>query len=473
MSRDPRVVDRLAVARASSFSGMRMHADGASERLRLGRLDWHDGGSILTEKRESMKRRVEVGHRRLALFYPYRYWATFAALDDLCAILGQAGWEIDLFAPATPGPASHVEGSFRGVKVRHDRTYWFDRQGLTLPSVFKWHGGRPVSFAVIRIVRPLRRALRDAAVHLGLGARRDGSYVCCMGFDQEGLSAAARLAIPGGIAFAYWSLEVPPRCTEQDGHVSAARRREIRLHRLARFSVTQDSWRAALLARENQVDASSMLLVPNAPSGKASRQRSDWAIRELGVRADQRLVVSAGHLAAWSAPEELIASAAAWPEPYTLLLHSRSPLTELETRRYLRLIDTVGKGRTILSDRRLSRSDYRAMLASCYAGLAYYDPDCSGLRDDNVYVLGLSSGKVADCLQNGLPVVASALPGLADLLTGQDCGVCIRCVSDIGPALDLIERHYTRMTRNACRCFDERLELSRQLQPLLEALDAL
>ena len=420
-----------------------------------------------------MKEAVDSGHRRLALFYPYPYWATFAALDDLCALLRQAGWQIDLFAPATPDPASHVEGSFRGVRVRHDCTYLFDRQGLTLPSVFTKHGGRPVSFGVLRLVRPLRRALRRAVVHLGLGPRRDKSYACCIGFDQEGLSAAARFAIPSGVALAYWSLEVAPRCTGQDGHMSAPKRREIRLHRISRFSVTQDSWRAEFLARENQVDASGMLLVPNAPTGKATRQRSDWAMREFGVRADKRLVVSAGHLAAWSAPEELIASAATWSEPYTLLLHSRSPLTELETRRYRRLIDTVGQGRTILSDRRLCRSDYRAMLASCYAGLAFYDSDFAGMRDDNVYLMGLSSGKVADCLQNGLPVIASALPGLADLLIVHDCGVCIRYASDIGPALDVLERHYDAMTRNACRCFDEQLELSSQLQPLLEALDAL
>jgi hypothetical protein len=63
-----------------------------------------------------MKKADEAGHRRLALFYPYRYWATFAALDDLGALLGQAGWQIDLLAPATPDPASHVEGSFRGIK---------------------------------------------------------------------------------------------------------------------------------------------------------------------------------------------------------------------------------------------------------------------------------------------------------------------------------------------------------------------
>jgi hypothetical protein len=125
-----------------------------------------------------------------------------------------------------------------------------------------------------------------------------------------------------------------------------------------------------------------------------------------------------------------------------------------------------------ISDARLARPKYQELVAGCEIGLAFYDPDFSGRRDMNVYVMGLASGKVADYLQKGLPVIASRLPGLEDLLRDWRCGVCVDSLDEVAGAIRVIDADLGAMSHGARACFDQVLELARNVEPLLEALSA-
>jgi hypothetical protein len=54
-----------------------------------------------------------------------------------------------------------------------------------------------------------------------------------------------------------------------------------------------------------------------------------------------------------------------------------------------------------------------------------------------------------------------------------ECGVCVDTPDEIREALDTIFQDYARYSSNACRCFDEALELERHFQGVIERLTRL
>jgi len=113
---------------------------------------------------------------------------------------------------------------------------------------------------------------------------------------------------------------------------------------------------------------------------------------------------------------------------------------------------------------------FRDLVDSADIGLALYEPRSAGPKGPvvrNIELIGYSSGKLANYLQSGLPIVTSDLVGLRDLAVGFGCGRCVRSVAEVRPALEEIMTTYGAFVDRACRAFDERLELGTHFTPVL------
>ena len=411
----------------------------------------------------------------LAVLYPYVYWSTFPMLHDFLDLLVRRGWNVDLIVPHDSDSDSPVS-DLPGVCFRVRDRYLFDSVGVRVPSALSHHGGRSYRRLVVHVSRPLARVawrlLRRARGLLG----DQTTYDCVLAIDAEGLGAASRLVGNAGTPIVYWSLEIDFLDGWSASKHRRAKAREVRLHHRAALTVSQDPWRASALEQENGLrpDPGNVLLVPNAAAGDASQRRTSFAEDYLGIPSTARIVLYAGHLRDWAQVRQLIGVAAGWPEPYLLVLHSRRRLTDAETRAWQSAIESGGSAdKVVLSGRPLDRVTFECLLRSCHIGLALYDPCAAGRCNRNVQLMGWSSGKIADYLQCGLPVIASRLPGIAELLENNDCGVCVTGADDVARAIRDVDVRYSEMSRQACECFDQHLRLDRTAEPLLAALQDL
>jgi hypothetical protein len=108
--------------------------------------------------------------------------------------------------------------------------------------------------------------------------------------------------------------------------------------------------------------------------------------------------------------------------------------------------------------------------------VALYEPRFRGPdvpADRNIELMGYASGKVANYLHGGLPIVTSDLVGLRDLSEGRGCGHCVRSASEVRDALDAIMADREGFTERVCSAFDDCLELEKHFSPVVDRIIAL
>jgi len=88
-------------------------------------------------------------------------------------------------------------------------------------------------------------------------------------------------------------------------------------------------------------------------------------------------------------------------------------------------------------------------------------------------IMGLSSGKISDYLQHGLPIVVNEVIGPNELVNDYQCGVVVQHADRIAEALSQIFHNYADFSENACKCFDDMLELSANFKKVIQKIDSL
>src|SRR5262249_5061177 len=146
---------------------------------------------------------------------------------------------------------------------------------------------------------------------------------CFIGVDPDGLELAHQLAQGTTATLGYYSLEL----LLSSELVSDADRRtkqvERELSRQAAFVVVQDAARGQLLVDDNDLDERRLVLVPNAPLGPARRRPSAYWHRRFELPPEQRVLLHAGSLGAWTGIDQVVDSTPTWPSDWTLVVHTR------------------------------------------------------------------------------------------------------------------------------------------------------
>jgi glycosyltransferase involved in cell wall biosynthesis len=403
---------------------------------------------------------------RVAIFYPYNTLGVTRVLQDVSCILAESGYQVEIYATHSKTFPSPVFQS-PSISVITNQPALFEGLEIRLPEWTIGRGRKVYRRLLSNLFRPFfQRSLRQRHKRI--------PYVCLIGIDPLGLADAGSFADFLGVPFIYWSLEM----LYMDEIAKRADRRlkckEIEISRSASFTIIQDEWRGHALTRENGLDPAKMILVPNAPRGEARRSPDSFLHRRFGIQPERKIVLCAGQLGWWSMTKELVNAASSWPENYVLVMQSRQQLLTQDISALMSLADPR---RVIFSLDPVYSDEYRTMVDSASIGLAFYNPDFAGppLRHEkNMGLLGLSSGKLSDYLWCGLPVVVnSKVIGPQELINSYNCGICVSEPGQIKEALDKIFEFYDQYVVNACRCFDERLELDKHFRPVIGKLGEL
>jgi glycosyltransferase involved in cell wall biosynthesis len=290
------------------------------------------------------------------------------------------------------------------------------------------------------------------------------SYTCLIGIDPTGLILSALLAFILRTSYAYASLELYLWDELTAVHMRLMKRLERFVNRRCWFSIVQDQERARLLIAENRLAPDTVVLLPNSPLGPPTRGPSHYLHDKLHIPVEKRLILYAGALAEWTYTPELIASARDWPLEWVLVMHSRQRGNDIG-------LDPINYPWVKWSSQPVPYEELPALIASAAVGLVLYRNADTVWQGKNMTHVGLSSGKLAQYLRSGVPVVVLAFPGLCEIVERYHCGVCVKDVVQLPDAIATVLANHDHYVEGAASCFAEEFAFERHFAAVLTRLD--
>ena len=413
---------------------------------------------------------------RIAFFVvQYPLWCSPSLLNAAHA-LAERGYAVDIFTDSDL-PPHFVHGGHLPIRVyaagRRSRDAAARPASLTpnsLPRRLALRLSRAVPRAASLardlwkvLFRELPRTAR-CALHAWSATRSLGAYQCFVGAEVYGLAAATLAGRLRGVPTAYWSLELYPWRESRGLRPRAKKWLEYLCHRGASLTIVQDEARADFLAVDNGVARSSVVVVPAAPRGEATRGRGDFLRERLGIPASKKILLHAGTIDVWSCAAALAEAAQAWPDDWVLVLHGFGPREYVEEVRG----ECRVPGRVYISLDPVPYDQLDELIGSADVGLALYED--LGL---NHKLLGGASGKLSHYLKCGVPVIASGHPSLREVIEASGCGMCVESAAGVAAAARAIFDDYGRHRSNAFRCYEERLNFDNFFGEAARRIDSL
>ncbi|HEY2595228.1 MAG TPA: glycosyltransferase [Chloroflexota bacterium] len=413
---------------------------------------------------------------RLAIVYPRANLDTVPSLIGAAEQLAEAGHEVDVLTyrqagqpdPAFAAPnirlrSLGVEGladlSTAGLRGAVKRVGW-------LPSVAR----APLVRTYNVLGAGLAGGSRLAARARGAVAERETPYGCVIGVDPDGLRLAHEVS--RGAPLGYYSLELLLSYELSTPSERQLKAHERALSRQAAFVIVQDEQRGRLLAEDNALDWSRVVLVPNAPAGPARRRPDRYWHARFDLPESARVVVHSGSLGDWTGIEAIVDSVANWPDGWVLVIHTRF---DAESSAYVEGLRARADARRVyFSLKPVPRQEYDPLIDGADVGLAFYvTQGGSAFTQRNVQTIGLSSGKLAYYLRAGLPVIVNRASSIAEVVERDDLGVAVDGAPGIAAALQQVADAYDRYSAGALSFFDQHLDFTRAFGEVVRRVDAL
>lgn len=288
-----------------------------------------------------------------------------------------------------------------------------------------------------------------------------------IGVDADGIRIAAYFSKQNGTPLGMISYEIffsgEADRFEKEQEIEACSNIE--------FAVVQDFLRGQLLCLQNRIPTEKLIYVPVGGRGAVRGERHHFLHDQLKIPREQKIAILAGSVCRWSMADRLILSTCDWPPDWTLVLHCRYGIEEIECHVLSLIEQRKAQNRIFISDIQVSRvTDLSKILASVDLGLAFYKPTYeSKYVGKNIRYIGLSSGKIATYLQHGVPVACNDIGVIADLVRECDVGIVMGSPEELPRLLKIIGN---KERRDNCFDFFERyLDLNRNHRRLLDTID--
>lgn len=237
---------------------------------------------------------------------------------------------------------------------------------------------------------------------------------------------------------------------------------ERKANRNALFTVEFDETRAELLRKDNQLAPGSIMVVPNAPPGKADIKKEQYWHDKFKIKKEKKIVLYTGGIADYNLTYEIISTIETWPENVVLVMHCLAIKEAIEE-----LINFAYrfKGEIYFSTDIVPFSEINKLYASCDIGFAMY-----GNHDLNHKYTGMSSGKLFNFMKACVPIITNDTPSCKKAVEETGCGVCVNNISKIGSAIKKILKNEENYRSNCLKTFSS-FSFDRNYKKLMEAIE--
>lgn len=389
--------------------------------------------------------------KRIAIVYPGANLDSIPTVHSALVLLAQAGYQVDVF---TQFDAAHLKPAFEDARI------------TILPAYIPGRSERPAHL----------RLLPGRAYWAGmlLARHRKTPYRCVIGVDPAGLLKTSLITRWINVPIAYLSLELMLSYELTTDEDRALKAQEVTLSRQAAFVIIQDPERGELLIQDNGLSPEKVFYVPNAPLGAARFQRSDYLKDKLGLSPETKIILATGSIGVHFGTFDLLRSVRDWPDDWVLVVHTRSRMTESMRDWLAALREIALPGRVLFSTEPLPHHDYPRLVQSADVGVVFYRPTPPSIyNQDNIRHIGLSSGKLAYFLQNGVPPIMSGQASLRELAIRYGCGEIVEDLCVTKPAIASILCDHNQYSQNALACFDKTFNFAERFRQVLMALGKL
>ncbi len=367
------------------------------------------------------------------MFFPSGYLAANPPTISIIEMLARSHCDVDVFT----------------IKNLHSPIHDFNRSNIRIKYM-------PVTLNKARERRTSLTIVFAAWAFLICTFRK---YDCVIGSGIRGLMSAALVSKVFGLPAVYNCLELYPA----DKYSQLLKRLERWAVRTCAFSIIQDELRARLLARDTGIQLRDIITLPNSLPGFAKRRQSNYLRTRFNIREESTILLSAGVFSRNRMLLELVQLAQTWPEDWVLVLHSAQATDQA----FVNQVTEADKRKCVVfSMEPVPLKELPDLVSSADIGIALYDSD----SNENTRNMGLSSGKVAQCAQCGIPFVISDLPGIGDLVKKYQCGVPIQDIKELRTAIETIILDYERMSHNAIKCFNEALSVEKYFDRVIRRI---
>lgn len=148
---------------------------------------------------------------------------------------------------------------------------------------------------------------------------------------------------------------------------------------------------------------------------------------------------------------------------YALIFHERKERKEEEP--YIQSLRKLNSKNLFLSLQPVPYEEVDRVYAAATIGLAFY----ANLGNDYA-LISMASGKLAEYLKHGKPVLVSNLPSLCKLVDEYQFGIVINNPSDseeIKTAIQQILSDFDTYSKNAKACFATEFDFGKKMEPIL------
>jgi hypothetical protein len=391
---------------------------------------------------------MDLSRPRILFIYPNSWLDTNPTLTILLQMLSAREVDVTVLlykGSETVSPAAYGDN----IKLQfHDSRDFYD---------YDWNSAKA-------LLRRILRTLRHPHRYAGYSVRKDLAYFkhfhvkhysAIVGIDPYGIVIADMLNDKARKPLIYMSFELMFQDEVSGTEDEYLKTLESAACKRASLVLTQDEERAEAFCRENEFDAQRVMMAPVAPPPQKA-VKSDRLRTMLDIPGHKRIVLFCGNLDVWSSRDDLAEMISYWSEEYCLVIHN---FTKIAGRQARFLKGLAESGRVYVSPEPVGRDELVDLIASADFGLAPYKPVPNRWWDgDNLYHLGLASGKVAYYALCGLPILARSLPVFEREFARYPFGKVYRRLADTGILLQEMDKNYTQYSEQARRFYRERLD---------------
>lgn len=285
-------------------------------------------------------------------------------------------------------------------------------------------------------------------------------YSFVIAIEPEALIAASFICAIKRTPYYYHSLEL-----WETNNLMQKLKKQLERHanKRAEYTFIQDEYRAGEIMASNKIPYEKIILFPVSVNGPAVNKRDRYLNDKFGIDSEKKIILYLGAIFSDVCSHEIAEQTnnLQWNSNWVLVFHGFAGNSN-----YINLMRKKTKpDRVIISLETVGEEELNMLVSSASVGIALYKP-----KDLNYKYTIFSSGKIAQYLKCGLPLIVNDYDPTKSFIDEYKCGYCIGKIDQLSSAIDAIFKNYSSYRLNAFKAFESKYNFENNYTKIFHSL---